>query len=270
MAIYYVYKYIPISLQYSSPIELEEQVQERTKQLKTTVRNLRQTTRELKSQNQRLEEFHYMTTHNIRSPLTNLSALIDLMQQSTSAEEKKEILKQMQATSNKLTSTLDDISSVLEVHQTKHIHSDQLDVEEMLQSYRSVYTQNGKDSPIQIDYDLAKWKEIDYPKTYMESILHNLFSNALKYRKPEEPLNIVIRTHFDIRGRKMLLFKDNGKGFDSERFGERVFQFHYSLEKSPGNKGVGLYLIRQQIETMGGEISVQSKEGEGTVFKIIF
>jgi signal transduction histidine kinase len=109
---------------------------------------------------------------------------------------------------------------------------------------------------------------ISYPKLYMESILYNLVSNAIKYsRKDIQPI-IEISTK-DIDGRVLLTAKDNGIGIDMKRYGNKVFKLNQVFHKGYDSKGVGLFITKTQIEALGGTIEVKSRPNEGCEFTIM-
>jgi signal transduction histidine kinase len=103
----------------------------------------------------------------------------------------------------------------------------------------------------------------------MESIFLNLFTNAIKYKAPNR--NLVISIHTEDRADKILLvFEDNGIGIDVKRFKDRLFGLYQKFHNHPESKGFGLYLIKSQIESLGGSIEVESTVNVGTKFLIKF
>ena len=108
-----------------------------------------------------------------------------------------------------------------------------------------------------------------YPNIYLESILLNLLSNALKYTHPDR--KPVIRLSTEKRQDQILLsVADNGAGINLKRYGEHIFKLRKTFHKHPESRGIGLFMIRNQIEAMGGDITLTSREGEGTTFFITF
>jgi signal transduction histidine kinase len=112
-------------------------------------------------------------------------------------------------------------------------------------------------------------KLVNYPRVYFESIIHNLVSNAVKYANPEKKLELTISSFIDDNGRINLHFKDNGLGIDLDKYKDKVFGFKKTFHKHPEANGTGLFFTKNHIETLGGEISVESSLNQGTCFKII-
>jgi signal transduction histidine kinase len=106
-------------------------------------------------------------------------------------------------------------------------------------------------------------------KSYIYSIFFNLISNSIKYRQDDQPPIIEI-TALNEKNKIELIFKDNGLGMNLQRNGDEVFglykRFHHHIE----GKGIGLYMVKAQVETLGGKITVDSGINNGTTFKISF
>jgi signal transduction histidine kinase len=120
-----------------------------------------------------------------------------------------------------------------------------------------------------LTFDFNEVASIVYPKPYMESIFQNLLSNALKYSSPERSPKIHFETRY-VDKVVELRVSDNGQGIDLDRFGDKVFGLHRTFHVHTEARGVGLFLIKTQIEAMGGSITVESKVNEGTTFIIRF
>ena len=106
-------------------------------------------------------------------------------------------------------------------------------------------------------------------KSYLESIFLNLLTNSIKYKSPDKQLKITI-TSKTINDKVILYFKDNGIGIDLDRNKHKIFGLYQRFHNHPDSKGLGLYLVKSQVETMGGTIEVSSKVGKGTTFTITF
>ena len=105
--------------------------------------------------------------------------------------------------------------------------------------------------------------------TYLESIFQNLLSNAIKYRSPERHLEVHFSTQM-VNERIELRVRDNGLGIDMERYGDKLFGMHKTFHEHQEARGVGLFLTKTQVETLGGEIFAESDVNVGTTFVIRF
>jgi signal transduction histidine kinase len=120
-----------------------------------------------------------------------------------------------------------------------------------------------------VTFDFNEAPSIRYAKPYLESIFQNLLTNAIKYRSPERKPEIHFKSS-TIDDRLELSVSDNGQGIDLDRFGDKVFGLHKTFHDHQEARGVGLFLIKTQIESMGGTISIESKVDKGTIFTIRF
>ena len=104
---------------------------------------------------------------------------------------------------------------------------------------------------------------------YLESILLNLVSNAIKYRQPDINPLVIVKSYIK-DGFKTLAVKDNGQGIDLEKYGTKVFGLYKTFHANPQAHGIGLFMTKNQVEAMGGSIQVESEPGLGTTFIIKF
>jgi signal transduction histidine kinase len=105
-------------------------------------------------------------------------------------------------------------------------------------------------------------------KSYMHSILYNLIINAIKYKTPGVDPVISIFTRRN--GQKLsVLIKDNGRGIDKKNF-DNLFGLYKRFDTSVEGKGMGLFMVKMQVESLGGKIEIQSEKGHGTTFKLEF
>ena len=117
--------------------------------------------------------------------------------------------------------------------------------------------------------DLEDVTILDINKSYLESIFLNLLTNAIKYRDPVKQLRVTVATKV-VEDSLIITFKDNGIGIDLNKSMDKIFGLYQRFHNYPDSKGLGLYLVKSQVESMGGTISVASIVGKGTTFTIIF
>jgi len=111
--------------------------------------------------------------------------------------------------------------------------------------------------------------EIEYNPAYLESILLNLISNAIKYSHPDRKPEVEISANQN--GEETILtISDNGIGLDLDKYGDDLFGMYKTFHSNKNSKGIGLYITKNQVESLGGRIKVDSKPGKGTSFTIYF
>ena len=124
-----------------------------------------------------------------------------------------------------------------------------------------------KDVVITIDVD--KDLKIVFTKSYLESILFNLLTNSIKYRSKDRKVLISIKAEC-INEEVKVTIADNGLGIDLEKYGDKIFGMYKTFHGNEDATGLGLFMVKNQIESMNGRIEVESKVGEGTTFNIYF
>jgi PAS domain S-box-containing protein len=237
--------------------------------LKDAKRNLEILSDRLANQNKKLLSFAHITSHNLRSPVSNLTLLVHFYKESTSAEEKEELWGNFETVIGHLTTTLDELVETLRVQEDAATDLENLSFEKTFNSIKEILIGQIMASKAVIKTDFSKAPDIVYPKIYLESIIQNLVSNAIKYKSPERNPEIMIESD-NIAGKIMLSVKDNGLGIDMAAHGKDLFGLRKTFHDHSEAKGLGLFLTKTQIEAMGGEISAQGAPGKGTTFKIVF
>jgi signal transduction histidine kinase len=146
---------------------------------------------------------------------------------------------------------------------------EKLSVNNYLGKVLNILVENIHKNKINIIDKIDKNFTVNFNKSYLESILLNLTSNAIKYSDRNKEAFIEY-TQEVIDGYSVLVVKDNGIGIDLEKHKDEVFGLYKTFHKNENSTGIGLHITKNQIESMGGKIEVESKVGEGTTFKVYF
>jgi len=226
--------------------------------------------RELTQNNKDLQQFSYITSHNLRAPLSNLTGLLNLIEDiPIENEELKEILDGFNKSTHLLNDTINDLVKVIIIKDNPSIEKEDLFLKDI---FEDVFSQLdfliGMHKPI-IKFNFEEVSFLNTNKSYLESILLNLLTNAIKYKSETRKLKINI-TASQQDNNVLLIFKDNGIGIDLERNRDKIFGLYQRFHDYPDSKGLGLYLVKSQVETMGGTISLESKVDVGTTFTLTF
>lgn len=223
----------------------------------------------LQKQNNQLLHFAYITSHNLRSPVSNLNSLLQFYKESTKADEKKALLSKLETVILHLNSTLNELIEALKTQQDPSKDRELISFDEIFNLIKDTFIGHILETKAIVTADFSKAERIEYPPSYLESIMLNLLSNSIKYRFP----NRAPEVHFEtskINDKVILEVRDNGLGIDLEKHGDKLFGLNKTFHIHAEAKGVGLYLTKTQIEAMGGIISAESEVGNGTTFKIVF
>lgn len=226
--------------------------------------------KELTLHNQDLKQFSYITSHNLRAPVSNLLGIMDLLDTSKMADgETKHLLELFHKSTLQLDETISDLVSVLIVKQNPGVERKELDIEEKLKKVLRMLGHEVRASGAQIRYNFLKAPKVSFNPAYLESIFLNLLTNAIKYRAPDRALLVDIGSRPE--GKYTLLtVKDNGIGMDVKRYGDRLFGLYQRFHPTSEGKGMGLYMIHSQVLSLGGKIEVDGEPGKGVCFKIYF
>ena len=226
-------------------------------------------TEDLKRKNEQLEEFTQIVSHNLRSPVGNILTLLSFFETAETDEERAEYLKLLKESGDITLTTLHELNEVLKIKQNRNIEKQLLRFEDCFHLTRSMLTARIAETGAQLICDFSEAPQVHYPKIYLESILLNLLSNALKYNSPDRTPIIHFKTYYYHQD-LVLEVSDNGLGINLDRYGHQVFKLRKTFHRHPESRGIGLFMIKNQIEAMGGEITLSSKQHEGTTFSINF
>jgi PAS domain S-box-containing protein len=238
-------------------------------ELITSKKNIEAIAVKLQKQNRQLDEFAHIISHNLRSPIGNIQALINLLDDNSGIQEYKLIYDKLRNVAKNLGGTMNDLMDTLKVKTQTDVERVEIRFKDILD--KVVQSLEGEliHAEAAITYDFNTVPTIHYPKAYLESIFQNLLSNAIKYRSDQRKAMV----HFETTVRNKaaeLRVTDNGLGIDLEKFGDKLFGLHRTFHVHDEARGVGLFLIKTQIESMGGAISAESEVGKGTTFIIRF
>ncbi|WP_219223240.1 sensor histidine kinase [Pedobacter antarcticus] len=223
--------------------------------------------RELTTKNQYLNQFAYITSHNLRVPLKNLRGLLDLLNFDLFDEYNRAIIQLFGDSIQHLDETIEDLTQMLSTQNNPIQQAELVSIPDSFGKVCLDFTRQIHTLGIIIHTDF-QCDTIHFTKSYMESVLNNLISNAIKYAHPERPLEVSVSS---VRGpgREVIMtFSDNGVGIDMEKHRDNVFGLNQRFHSHVEGKGIGLYITKTQIESLKGTIEVESFVNQGTTFKI--
>ena len=231
--------------------------------------NLEAATLELQQQNDQLNEFAHIISHNLRAPVGNIQALIALVSEESSIDEFQLVFQNLQKTAVNLRETLNDLLDLLRVNKENARQRTPIQFNDILTKVKEDMMGEILNTNAWIVADFGRCPAINYYKPYLESIVLNLLSNAVKYRMPGRDPEIRFETEL-VKDKPVLRVRDNGRGIDLEKHGKEIFGLRKVFHDNADAHGVGLFLIRTQVEALGGKISLESVVDQGTTFTIEF
>ncbi|MGN7514777.1 MAG: PAS domain-containing sensor histidine kinase [Allomuricauda sp.] len=222
------------------------------------------------SQNSSLLNFAHIVSHNLRSHAANLTMISSFLNDETLGEaEKNDSLGMLGRASNGLNETISHLNEVVQVklETDKKLKSIQLPyiVQKVLMDIQALINKND----VEIRVDVPKHLEVKGVLAYLESVVLNLVSNAIKYRDPEKPKSTILIKAWEKDQNVYLEVADNGLGIDLDKYGKKLFGMYKTFHRNKDARGIGLFISKNQIESMGGQISVESMPMKGSTFKVV-
>ncbi len=241
---------------------LEQVVNERTSELTNT-------NTELIRQNTQLEQFGYIIAHNLRSPVARILGLTNIINSSHfELPRDKVILEKLEHSALDLDTIIHDLNSILDVKKGVNHSFELVSLEERITKVKSILKDKIQESNVVLE-ERFEIDECYAIPAYIESILYNLISNAIKYRSPDRP--VVVRVSSFVKEDQLnLTVKDNGLGIDLSKLKDKVFSMYQRFHDHVEGKGIGLFLVKTQVEALNGTIRIESEVNIGTTFYIVF
>ena len=223
--------------------------------------------KELLKSNADLKQFSFITSHNLRAPLSNLKGILNIFEIDKLDEYNQNLIAMLGKSVKQLGQTIDDLSKILIIKNNVNIEVLSINLHETFHHVKDVFLNTLNDLCVDVDTNFQV-TNISFNPTYFESILVNLISNAIKYRSVNRTLSISISSEYDSKGNIVLKFGDNGIGIDLQRHKNKLFGLYQRFHDHIEGHGLGLFIIKSQIVALGGKIEIQSEVNKGTTFII--
>lgn len=224
----------------------------------------------LTQRNKDLEQFTNIVSHNLRAPVASILGLSIVLDSSEITEEtRKECMKGFVSSVKNLDNTIIDLNYILQARKEIGEKKEIVDFEALVKSNKQSIGDIVSKSGTIIETDFSSVNEMFTLKSYLNSIFYNLISNSIKYRKINEaPVIRIISKR--INRKIILVFSDNGIGIDMKEHGDNIFGLYKRFHLNVDGKGMGLYMVKTQVETLGGKVSMNSKVNIGTEITLEF
>lgn len=241
----------------------------RHRQTELEIESLYEVSRKL---NEKLLDFTYIISHNIRSNTSNMSMIIDLIDDARDESEKRDYFKLLKASNDKLSETIHYLNETINIQIGSKESKVRLNLKSEIE--KTLHGVNGiiKQEKATIRIDVPDRMEIKTIPSYFESIMFNLITNAIKYKSPERHPEIEITAKKISRsvGNKIeIMVKDNGLGIDLKKNKNKIFGMYKTFHGNGDAVGLGLFMSKNHVEALGGTIDVESELGKGSLFKLV-
>lgn len=227
-------------------------------------------TLDLVQRNKNLEQFSYIVSHNLRAPVANILGFAELMKyENANPELILDSMKGMSMAAQNLDNVVKDMMTILQVRSIVSENKEEIRFQNLIEDISLSIDNIIKKENVIIQTDFKSIDKMLSVKSYLYSIFYNLIINSIKFHK------LGVRPLIEIQSLQtptgiQLIFKDNGIGIDLEKHKESLFGLYKRFHAHVEGKGMGMFMIKTQVEAIGGKISVISEVNNGTEFTIEF
>jgi PAS domain S-box-containing protein len=218
-------------------------------------------------QNKRLLNFSYIVSHNLRSHTSNIESIIYLIESADSEDERNEMMHLLKSVSNSLDETMKHLNEVVNINTNINLVTKPLNLSKYINKAREILSEQIVLNEASLVINVPEEAMINYNSAYLESILYNLISNAIRYRHPHRKPIITINLYKE-NDKNVIEVSDNGIGIDLIRNIDKVFGMYKTFSNNSDARGIGLFITKNQVDAMGGTITLESEPNVGSTFKI--
>lgn len=226
-------------------------------------------TADLIQRNKDLEQFTYIISHNLRAPVANIIGLSVLLNELRATQhEYSDTIEGIAVSANKLDGVILDLNQILQVSRSNE-KVEEVSLTGLIHDIQASINHLIEKENVKIGCDFVNGDSIFTLKSYLYSIFYNLISNSIKYRKlgVAPVINITSKTDGSTIN---IVYQDNGRGIDLVKNAKNLFGLYKRFDTSVEGKGMGLFMVKMQVESLEGTIALQSKLNEGTSFVLEF
>ena len=221
-------------------------------------------------QNKRLLNFSYIVSHNLRSHTSNIQSLSILIKESDDLDEQHQLIQLIGTVSNDLNETISNLNEVINIQNNVNLNVQPLNLLDYVLKTLDILSEDIRKKDIKILGTIPPDTTIEYNRAYLQSILINVISNAVRYSKTSYENRFIKFNFYTEKSFSILEIEDNGIGINMLRHKDKVFGLYKTFSNNKDAKGIGLFITKNQIEAMGGKIEIESQLNKGTLIRIFF
>ena len=223
---------------------------------------------DLIQRNKDLEQFAYIVSHNLRAPVANIIGITNFMKMpDLEPAEQASMVSSLNQSVSALDGVIKDLSLILQIRREVNEQKTTIHFSAIMNEIQLAIDNLIKLEKVTFEIDFSAIDQISSIKSYIYSIFYNLITNSIKYRRPY--VHPLIKIKSSIADNQILLvFSDNGLGIDLKKNKDTVFGLYKRFHSHIEGKGMGLFMVKTQVETLGGKIHIASEPNKGTQFKI--
>ncbi|MDR3681464.1 MAG: PAS domain-containing sensor histidine kinase [Flavipsychrobacter sp.] len=211
-----------------------------------------------------LEQFNYIISHHLRAPVATIQGLLAMIKnKKTKLAEAEQAFEGIMQSTKDMDVVIHDLNDILQVRELIHEKKEVVNLNEIAREISTNLAQVLSAKNVQLNFIFEDDTALFTIRRFIYSIFYNLISNSIKFGK-DEVSPVVHVTSYMVNERLRLVFSDNGKGIDLVRHRSKIFGLYQRFDITTQGKGIGLFIVKAQVEALGGKIELKSKLGEGT------
>lgn len=225
----------------------------------------------LLSQNQQLEQYAYITSHNLRAPIAQIKGLLHLLPLQADFDKlTKETFGRLEESAQNMEKVFSDLSTILNVKNGIQKPWENIELVSEIVGVVESLKINLEEKNIKIELPTQNSFIVKALRPYIYSVLHNIIENAVKYSDSNKTNSSIKIALSETTKYQKVSISDNGIGIDMDLASGKVFQMYQRFNNTHPGQGFGLFLVKTQMETMSGKVEVDSIFGQGTTFNLYF
>ncbi|UJP63430.1 sensor histidine kinase [Mongoliitalea daihaiensis] len=220
--------------------------------------------------NNKLIEFSNITSHNIRSQVSNLKGLLVLLEFAEDSTEKAEYIQFMNQTVSNLDKLLHKIIEALAINNVENNQKERIELKSFINSIVEESFPLFGSTKAKLTIACDQEMNVLLNRSYLQSVFVKLLTNAIDYKDPQRDLDVLVEAFVCPKNERVFVIKitDNGLGMEIDPDPSKLFRLYQTNHEISGSKGFGLFFVKNIIEYMGGIISIDSQVNLGTTIKI--
>jgi len=226
-------------------------------------------TNDLLRRNKALEQFTYIISHNLRAPVANLIGLSSLLKSTDTDSEQLEIATGIDTSANKLDEVIKDLNQILQANEQVSEKLQLVVLPDLIANIKESISHLIEKENVNLICDFCEADSLFTLKSFIHSIFYNLILNSIKYRRVGSSPTVSIKTQKNDNN-LVILYQDNGRGIDTIKYKHDLFGLYKRFDASVEGKGMGLFMVKMQVESLGGSINIKSELDKGTEFRLEF
>ena len=225
-------------------------------------------TGDLVQRNRDLEQFAFIVSHNLRAPVANIIGLNNLLKEDMPKKDENEIIQKIHTSTKRLDEVITDLNDILQIKHEMTEVKVPIKLTNLLKNVIGTIKHIVKESKASITLNFEEANEINSIRSYLGSVFYNLITNSIKFTCEGVPAQICISTKYD-QNNLIIEYTDKGLGIDLTKYRKNIFQMYQRFHLHIDGKGIGLFMVKNQVEVLGGTIDIQSQPNKGVAFTII-